>query len=272
MHKNKASNEAHHQREEKMLGANQEDSRETAVENAAKNVIYAAASKWVGQELNVGDKIPIRTKYAGFGYPSEISISGNEEIEAILSASKEMNTKDLKGHIETLETLLKLAETFRDELAKFDPPTLEMAVASVHNYHSGLEGRILNAFGIGNAAFLSVDALAVGLAGQLIERKQELTDRNLGQGRPPNYPAKRVAEKAGIFYKTVTGQQPTNGEGSNGLSGGFTPFLRDLYDAFGWQETSLRAGLEAAIARSQNFNSTAVRNHLPPFILTDHSR
>ncbi len=255
-HKNKKANSAN-AKKQKILEAYIEENREKDTASiAARKVIYAHASKWLGTSLEIGDTIPT-LQFSPLG---RAMLGGKQEFDKIIFASKELKTTEIKGHLNELKKLMKDAEALRDKLAEFDPGYLYEAEHAVRNFHSGLEGRMLNALGLGRAAYMGVEGLAIGLIDPITKLEIELMNRGPARpGRARDQAALRVAEEAGIFLVSVTGELPTFGDGKDGLTGKFAPFLRDLYDAFGWPKRDLRAGTELAIANAKGAPQPAVR-------------
>lgn len=272
LHKKEASSEAHSALDKQLKAAANDAEQHYAARTNAKEVIYAAASKWVGKELNTGDGIPTLRNGEETGTLSDTLLGGVKEVEAILNASVDLNAKELQEQITHLTDLQKKAEAFRDALAITDLGSLAKANYAARRSHSNLEGRVLNALGFSKAAYISADALSKGLISPLAEKTLELEKLQPAKGRPENRKAISVAQKAGIFYTTVTGKQPTNGDGRNGLSGEFTPFLRDLYDAFGWKSRSLTAGIKAAMEAAKAVNLAPAKNAPPGLLSTDPSK
>jgi hypothetical protein len=66
------------------------------------------------------------------------------------------------------------------------------------------------------------------------------------RGRSRNEAAYAVALELARLYAKVTGKRPTYAEGADGLSGEYTPALRNVFDALGWKKTNLRGPAEAA--------------------------
>ena len=96
---------------------------------------------------------------------------------------------------------------------------------------------------------MGLEAIAIGVTEEIAKLKLQIKKRpSKGAGRAKDEAAHRVAMEAAKLYAKVTGSKPTYSEGPSGVSGKYTPFLRDVYDAFGWTERSLRTGAEAAIS------------------------
>lgn len=271
-HKNKAANAAADVKGKNLNSHVIEHLRETTARIEAEKVIYEHASKWADVSVSVGDPIPIIRDNQKVGEIPSTILGGVAEVEKILMASKELRTPDIKNRLEELKTLKADAEALRDKLAAFDPALLARAVYAAQNMHKDLNGRIIKALGADNAAYFGLEIIAVGLSEQISALEHELENRGpVGPGRARDQAAHNVAIAAAKFFTKLTGEMPTFGEGPDGLTGKFTPFLRDLYDAFGWPKRSLRGGLEAAIKSTSQDDLTYVRKGLRAGIFSDWS-
>jgi hypothetical protein len=86
LHKKEASSEAHSALDKQLKAAANDAEQHYAARTNAKEVIYAAASKWVGKELNTGDGIPTLRNGEETGTLSDTLLGGVKEVEAILNA------------------------------------------------------------------------------------------------------------------------------------------------------------------------------------------
>ncbi len=214
----------------------------------AEEVIYAHVSKWVRQEITVGEPIPLLRVEPGFGQLYSTILGGVDEVRKILDAAKAIDTSTLRAKVRKLEKLRSDIEGMIRTLSEADLEQMVKAEYAARNLHSDVEGRVVTALGAGNAARLGLHVIFVGLYEQVEQTKLEIENRGTsGPGRAKDEAAHLVALEAAKLYAKVTGKSPTYSEGPNGLSGQYTPFLRGLYDAFGWTTRSLRPGAEAAI-------------------------
>ena len=228
---------------------------------AAEAVIYAHVSKWVHKEIAVGEPIPLPRVKPGFGQLNATILGGVAEVNKILDASKAIDTSTLNAKVRKLKKLRSDIEAMINTLNEFDLEQLSHAEYYARNLHASVEGRVVTALGACNAARIGLDVIFVGLFQELAETEQMIKSRGTsGPGRARDEAAHLVALEAAKLYAKVTGKSPTYGEGTNGLSGQYTPFLRALYDAFGWKTRSLRPGAEAAI------NSMKPNDYDPPII------
>ena len=247
-HKNKAAKAAAAKRQQAISGYVEEISRKDAAEIDAEKVIYAHLGTWLGRPIKIGDPIPtvmFGHKIGSFGAAGQMN---DFAVQSILSASREPKVTEIKEQLSSLKDLKSDAEALRDKLSNFNPLSLAMAAHATKNMHDSVDGRVLNALGMENSLFIGLDRLSAGLTEQITSLKQDISEEPpTGRGRPKDRAALHVAEAAGAFFVSVTGRLPTHGDSPDGLTGQFTPFLRDIYDAFGWKKRSLRAGIEAAI-------------------------
>lgn len=104
---------------------------------------------------------------------------------------------------------------------------------------AALETRIIREIGIIEASTISLFALMQAASTELDRLEAKLEALNMGKrGAPRNEAAYAVALELARLYAKVTGRKPTYAEGPDGLSGEFTPALRNIFDALG-----LKAGL-----------------------------
>lgn len=268
--KNKSANAATEVKSRNLESSVDQFSQKYSARIKAEKVIYEHASKWADVSLSVGDPIPIIRDNQKVGEMSSTTLGGVAEVEKILTASQELKTNDIKNRLTELKTLQADAEALRDKLAEFDPFLLAAAVSDARDMHKDLSGRIIKALGADNAAFFGLDILSVGLHKQVMKLESELQNRgSIGPGRPKNKAAHDVAIAAAKFYTKMTGKWPTHGESPDGLTGEYTPFLKDLYIAFGWPKLSLRPGIDAAINSTNHDDLTYARMGLMAAISSD---
>ncbi len=137
----------------------------------------------------------------------------------------------------------------RDEIAEFDPGLMASAKVAARNLQPSLEGRIVDALGADVAAYMGLEVIEIGVIEQIAYLKHEIDERPAKKaGRAKDEAAHRVALEAARLYVKVTGETPTYSENQGIPYGKYTPFLRDVYNAFGWKERNLRTGAEAAIS------------------------
>ena len=228
----------------------QEHEKSNARKNA-ESVIYAHVSDWVGEELEVGRAIPMPREHdKGVTNIMVASAMGSvPQVWAILEASKLLDTPALKTNLSTLEKIQENAANMRRMIAKLDAGMMAKAKVAARNLQPSLEGRIVDALGADVAAYMGLEVIEIGTMEQIEFLKAEIKFRPFtGAGRARNEAAHRVALEAARLFAKVTGEKPTYSESQGMLFGRFTPFLRDIYDAFGWKRRSLRTGAEAAIA------------------------
>ena len=214
----------------------------------AEAVIYAHVSKWMKKEIAVGGPIPWPRAKPGFGQLNSTILGGVDEVRKILDASKAIDTSTLRVKVRKLKKLRSDIEAMITTLNEFDWEQMARAENTARNLHTNIEGRVVTALGACNVARLGLDVIFVGLYQELTKMEQVIKDRDTsGPGRAKDEAAHLVALEAAKLYAKVTGKSPTYSEGPNGLSGQYTPFLRELYNAFGWKARTLRTGATAAI-------------------------
>ncbi len=222
-------------------------------EKAAEKVIYSHVSNWAGTKLEPGGHIPILQDTGGFGslFKNELTgtiLTGISEVRAILEGSITPSTSDLSTKLKELENLKESLEAAGKALAEADPMYLAKAALAVNVPRNDTEVRIVMALRPEVSAILGVEILSQGLVEEIGKTRETLESfGKVGRGKPKDEAAYRVALEAARLFAMVLGERPTYSENVDGLSGKFTPFLRDLFDAFGWKNRTLRGPAEQAI-------------------------
>ena len=231
-----AKNQQHFERER---------SKSTALIEVER-VIYAHMSKWVGSELIQGQSIPnIRKRSFANRMPDTVFVG--ESVAAILKASRIYKTPELKERLEALEKIKAQAESMRRGIAELDNELMASAKNAATNLQPNLEGRVIAAMGADVAAYMGLEIIAIGAVEQIAHLKYEIGQRPKKAGAAKNEAAHRVALESARLYAKATGKKPTYSENSDGLHGEYTPFLRAIYDAFGWKKLSLKLPAKEAI-------------------------
>lgn len=223
--------------------------------NQADEVVLSAVRKWTGQDVGTDDPIPIVRGGRQVATLRNTLLTGRP-IARVSSASLIEHKAEIDRKIEHLKAVeaasLALIEVF-ESMSHMDRGMLEagQGIYSENALRAGrppLAERLIGEVGLVTSAFIAARALAANSVEEINKLQEELQQRSSKPGRPRNEAAHAVARELALLYAKVTGKKPTYSEGVSGLSGDYTPALRDVFDALGWKSTSLRGPAEAAIA------------------------
>lgn len=244
---------------EKFLG------KDTA-RNAAEKAVYAHVSKWAGTTIEPGAPIPILqdTSIHSQHCMKELrgtSLTGPPAIvRELLNAANLLKRKELEDKLQELEQLKACFEETLKVFARVDPAILLRAEALGKCSRDDLHRRIVLALRPTDAACTGLEILADGLESEIGETSLELVRHGKPRlGAQKDKAAYEVAYQAAKLFAVVLGEKPTyseqhTGKDKNGKAnpnvhyGRYTPFLRDLFNALGWEKRSLRAPANEAIA------------------------
>lgn len=221
---------------------------------AADEVIFSVLGRWTGTTIKRGDDIPIVRDGATVGTlvnPAWASCPVKRITDASLIEHKaEIDRKisDFEGVADAADALVKALA----RMSLFNRFELDNSGSSPYRNvlsdgKAPLEERIISEIGIVSAARIAALALTANAVGYASDWKKELKKRKRKPGRPRNEAAHAVARELALLYAKVTGKRPTYSEGADGLSGEYSPALRDVFDALGWRDTGIKGPAQAAI-------------------------
>lgn len=219
----------------------------------AKAVIYAALAQWTGIDFGEDAPIPIVRQGEHVGSLGK-GFFGSGPVEKVLNASLIDHKSDIEKKISELQAVAAAAEELIQALGKLsygDRIGLDVSSkASLHNIESwgslSFQERILREMGTVKATDIVTSTLVEGVSQRIEALQRDLAGRELKRGRPRNEAAHAVALELARLYAKVTGKSPTYSSGKDGLSGEYTPVLRDVFDALGWKDLDLRGPAENA--------------------------
>ncbi len=216
-------------------------------QKAARDVIYAAVSRWAGVMVEPGGQIPIVRDGQVVEWRGGLPIF--DHVTPILTAARLAPVSRLKAERAQLRKLLDALQTARQCMEELE---LEFSPALDRTWQSGGRGRgepvdIVHALGIEQALAISLHGAMRNIRIRLKDLEEELALQPSGRGRPKIRPAHEVARAFAELYARVTGRRPTCSVSDGMFSGDFAPMLRDLFDAFGWTSTDIRGPGSAAV-------------------------
>lgn len=204
-------------------------------EKAAREVIYAAVTKWSGVPVGSGGQIPIVRNGQVVEWRGTLL---SDPAQAILSAARLAPVTSLKAERKQMNKLLDAMLLVRRGMEDLE---LEFSITLNRTWRSSERGGgepvdIVHALGIEQALNVSLHGAMRNIRQRLNEIDEELRRQPPRKGRPPLRPAYEVAREFAVLYAAVTGKRPTCSVSDSMVSGEFTPALRDLFDAFGWAD------------------------------------
>lgn len=219
----------------------------------AEEVILAAISKWTGIPISNGDPIPVVRDGRKVGEIPK-PYFGRNRAGQVAEASLIEHRSELEKKISQLQSVIESTKQLVEALNSMGPidlPGLNHGNWPLWNAlrdeRPPLKTRLIKEIGLVESALIASRGLAQNAESKRDELKAKLEKHKTGRGRPRNEAAHAVARELALLYAEVTGNMPTYAEGPNGLSGEFTPVLRDVFDALGWKRTSLRRPAQTAI-------------------------
>ncbi|MCR9061815.1 MAG: hypothetical protein NXI02_31110 [Rhodobacteraceae bacterium] len=234
--------------------------KQSTEENAVEEVIYQHISKWTGYEVRPGSEIPFVVRpdvdpahYAGFqmdyGFwrPPDPS---RDPVKAVLQAAIFESPRTLIEQRKRLTKLGKALLTCADALSGLQDEDVHiltpLRVSAVPEENDLLDrlllvsGPVASLHRLIRSSLKKTDRIIANIDERLppeLEKKA---------GRPKNIQRHMVALELARLYRFVTDEHPTYSENRDGLSGKFTPLVRDVFNEFGWKNASLRGPVEAA--------------------------
>ncbi|HDY95193.1 hypothetical protein LCGC14_0105830 [marine sediment metagenome] len=217
--------------------------------NNARNMIYSALSRWVGETVEPYGDIPLVRDGVRIGTMQQTLLGQGRDVEYILAASKLLKASDLRKLREDLRKLSEMSDSLTTALMSLDLMDL-LSLDTVPKAAShDTEVKVIRAVGTVSSTFIALADLKTSLDQQAENIQKKLSALTGQRGRPKNEATHGVAVRLAKLYARVTGRRPTYSEGPNGLSGEYTPALRSVFDALGWESVSLKSPAEAAIAQ-----------------------
>lgn len=120
------------------------------------------------------------------------------------------------------------------------------SITSTFPWGKTTERRVIDGLGVWLALPASCESAIEMLEEQIKQIEEAISQFEITRGRPRDEAAHQVAISLGRIFATVTGRKPTYSEDADGLHGDFTPLLRNVFNALGWNRT-LRGPAEAAV-------------------------
>ena len=222
--------------------------RKDAERSAAREAIYSALSQWTGEEVNEDSDVPVVRNGEKVGQLTTGTVLRGSDVDRVVNASQNPNSSELKSK----SAAIRRARDYAFEMLASMEHLSGYDFASISLNNKGLRqdtsDRVIDAIGLQESVYKSANKFVAGADAELEKLEEKIANYPKSSGRPKNTAAHDVATELGRLYAKVTGKRPTYGEGKHGLSGEFTPVVRDVFDALGWEDVGLRGPIEAAIA------------------------
>lgn len=232
----------------------------------AEEAILAAIQRWTGEEIQLGEPLPrfrggarVGTIFAGFFSPNPI--------REVVNAARIEERSEIERKIAEYKRLKEAADAMHEAfvgMGYFQRLELQSTtIGEIDSRQNGadqgrrdqlpLKVRLIHEIGLISSAGIANNELALRARAKIEELEGKLKQRKgTKKGRPRNEAAYAVALGLAKLYAQVTGDRPTYSAGVDGLSGRYTPALREVFDALGWTEINLRGPAEGAIAEISN--------------------
>lgn len=212
-------------------------------------VIYSAIGNWIGEKIEEGGVIPIVRNGETVGTLPQ-TIFGDGPVEQVTAASKADYKTDLKNKAERIAKTAGDAEVLMNSLLEMtgqERTGLDFGPFEFFgNSYEPLEVRIIKEIGYVRSALIACSMIKSEAEVMQKSALAGLKGRETRPGRPRNEAAYAVALELARLYAKVTGRRPTYSEDPNGVSGEYTPALRDVFDSLGWSDITLSGPAEAA--------------------------
>lgn len=211
---------------------------------AAAEAIRKGIRRWSGGLYADGPQLPIiREGNIVKHFGSEAS----DPVEQVLKGSVLPPEKVSAGERERLAELAYSLGRCAKACAAFEDVELRQLAKGTRRGRT-TEERVSYALGVETALSASMTLLLEAAEERIADLDKKAEGQPRKRGRKRNGAAYAVAAALAQLYAKITGKTPTYSEGKDGLSGEYTPVLRDVYDELGWDKTALRGPAETAIA------------------------
>jgi hypothetical protein len=225
----------------------------------ARDAIYSAISKWVDQDVREGDDFPLLREGKPTGKMWQEMPHLVDQVEKTIWAAELKDTAELKKLMGDYKKILQCSSELTKQMRAMGEWDLFGLSSKKPKYD--METKVIRALGTVPSAFVSLDELKDALEYQIENISNKLKNIDNVRGRPRNEAAHGVALGLAKLYSGITGKKPTYSEGPSGLSGQYTPALKDVFIALGWEETSLKGPAETAI---KNINADGLSQEIKP--------
>lgn len=225
------------------------EARKEAERTKAKDAIYSALTRWVGETVHQDGAIPMVRDGKRIGTLQQTILGQGREVDDIVAASKLKKASELRRLRDDYNKLSKLAVKLTNGLANLDTMDLFKLGSAPRKVTYDTETKVIRAIGTIPSLLISLPDLLAALEQQTNDIDKKLDTSGAALGRSRNEAAHGVALGLAKLYARVTGKRPTYSEGPNGLSGEYTPALRSVFDALGWKTVTLKSPAEAAISQ-----------------------
>lgn len=207
----------------------------------AEGAIRTAIRNWSGGHEADAEGLPVLRE----GKVYRHSVAFTDPVKSVLSASVTPSDPEKKKREERLERIAAAALSVVDAIVELPPE--ERSYIRCSEIPPSIEGRVVNALGSDIALVQAAYQTAIAARQSIALQRKVWGGAKRKRGAPRHEAAYAVARELAKIYAKITGRPPTYSEDENGLSGEFTPVLRDVFDALGWQGRQLRGPATAAI-------------------------
>ncbi len=215
-------------------------------EIAVERAIFSGVRKWTGEQASSESGIPIR-RGDKIVYRHNTVLSGfdGNMFSRLMQASQLRTAGHLRRRAKTIKECLS---SIRTAASMFDQLDIEAKIGSWPQISSGaLECRVISAMGSWVAFPAAAQSVIESLETQLKQLDTEISSLRSGPGRPVDRAARQVAMELAKFYVEVTGKKPTYAEDGDGQYGDYTPVLKNVFIALGWEKLTLSGPAKAAV-------------------------
>lgn len=232
-----------------LMGAHKGLAEKTPEETAMEKVIFEAVKRWTGRQVSPIDGFPIcRGEEVSYRRNTVLSGFFGGPVHSILSAANIKDSAFLRKRLNALTLCQKAIIAALDEFLKLSQD--ERIGNWTVTLSDDVNTRIVEAMGRHVAFQTSAIVVLESIGKQMLSIEEELCELGgRSRGRPQNRAAKEVAALLAKFYVEVTGKRPTFTEDRDGLHGYYTPALRSVFDALGWEKVDLRGPASFAISQ-----------------------
>ncbi|MBF9060755.1 hypothetical protein HKCCSP123_16360 [Rhodobacterales bacterium HKCCSP123] len=247
------------------------EQEEQQVRNRLEVVISTEIKHWTNLEVKPGDPVPVVRNGQQVGTLRQ-TVLGYDPARALLNAALVDDEMEKKKAIEAFSRVGKASKALIRSLEAVkstgwtpsDPSAYRVLSDALLPADGTLAERIIRQVGIGTSAEIAAHALiklADGLEGQLANPPGK-------RGAKKNAAAYAVARELARLFARVTGEKPTFSVSKGVPAGQYTPALRAVFDALGWEKTDLKGPANDAVQSITDADLQHVKNRPLWSILT----
>lgn len=218
-------------------------------EKAAHEVIIRAVETWTGHPINSFGQLPMVRDGEHVGYMSTRLASMMYPLHDVTKVAREVwaeKTPTIRSRRNAYQKLFDTLESALNQIGEMNTDAIVNLPSTKKSDPANLEEKLVLAMGSKKSVIIGSSFLTAELQEAIGHCDTILASRSSGRGRPREEAKYKVAQGFAKIYAKVTGERPTYSEDENGLHGRFTPALRKLFDAIGWDGVDLAGPANAA--------------------------